>query len=168
MSKSLRGPGIILALLYVCFAVCLIFSAMHLPDRVATHFDGAGRPNGWMSRSSHVLFMSGFGLIFPLLPVALLFFVRFLPAHVINLPRRDHWLSAERRGATFAYLLRHSLWFACLAVLLLLGMQFLIMQANRPPEAHLSPPMILGLGAAFVAGTILWCAVLILHFRRVD
>jgi hypothetical protein len=34
------------------------------------------------------------------------------------------------------------------------------------PEAELSMPLILGLGGAFVAGTILWSVNLIRHFRR--
>ena len=166
MIKTLRRPAFVLALLYGCFIACLIFSVPQLPERVATHFDGSGQANGWMSRSTHLRFMAWFGVGFPLLVVVLCFLVRYLPVHLINIPRRDYWLAAERRGETCAYLLRQSLWFACLELLFLLGIHFLIVQANRRPEAQLSTPLILGLGGAFVAGTLIWSVNLIRHFRR--
>jgi len=166
MSKSLVGPGILLTLLYLCLAAYLVFSAIHLPDRMATHFDFSGKPDEWKARSSHLLFMSGFGLFLPLLPVVLCFLMRFLPGHSINLPRRDYWLAAPQRGATFAYLFRHSLWLACLTVLFLLGIQYLITQANVQPVVQLSTTRILVLSGAFVAGIILWSVLLIRHFRR--
>jgi len=44
----------------------LYFSVSLLPDRTATHFNGAGQADGWMSRSEHFLFMGAFGLLCPL------------------------------------------------------------------------------------------------------
>jgi len=49
--KTSRTPAIILALLLIALGAYLISSASQLPERVATHFDGVGRPNGWMSQS---------------------------------------------------------------------------------------------------------------------
>src|SRR6185503_5032974 len=111
--KTARGPALVLGLLYLCFLGYLATSSGQLPDRVATHFDGSGRSNGWMSRSFHLWFTLVLGLAFPLIVAVILFFARFLPDNFLNIPRRDYWLSAERRADTFTYLFRQSLWFAC-------------------------------------------------------
>src|SRR4051812_3401648 len=123
--RTTRTPAILLAFLYVCFLTYLISSAPQLPDKVATHFGAGGRPDGWMSRTAHLLFMAAFGLAFPFFLVGLFYILRFMPDSSFNLPRRDYWLAPERRAETFAYLLRHSLWFACLAVCLVIGLHFL-------------------------------------------
>ena len=41
-------------LILVTFFICLAY-----PERVATHFNLAGAPNGWMSRSTAILFNCG-------------------------------------------------------------------------------------------------------------
>lgn len=162
--KTLRTPALILGLLYLCFFGYLVFSAPQLPNRVATHFDGSGQPNGWMSRSSHLLFTTFFGIVFPLLVVGIFFILRFLPERSLNVPHRDYWLAPERRVETFAYLLRHSLWFACMAVCFVIGIHFLVIQANSQQHPHLSTPKILGLGSCFVAGVVAWVVIIIHHF----
>jgi serine/threonine-protein kinase len=124
--KSLRQPAIILALLYACFLSSWAWSASQLPERVATHFNGSGEPNGWMSRSANQMSMLIFGLVFPLFVVVFCFAARFLPAGLINLPDKDYWLAPERRGETFNYLVGHSLWFSRLAVCFVIGLQYSI------------------------------------------
>ncbi len=64
--KTLRTPLLVLGLLYLCFFGYLAASSSQLPERVATHFDGSGQPDGWSSRSDHLRFMLVFGLAFPL------------------------------------------------------------------------------------------------------
>src|SRR5262249_24823805 len=41
--------------------IVLIFGSVwqHLPSRVATHFDLAGKPNGWMTREENVFVLLG-------------------------------------------------------------------------------------------------------------
>jgi uncharacterized membrane protein len=166
--KTLRTPALILGLLYLGFLVYLKVSAPQLPDRVATHFDGSGRPDGWMSRSSHLIFTAVLGFAFPMFVVGLCFVLRFLPDRGFNLPHRDYWLAPERRAETFAYFLRHSLWFACMAVWFVLGIHILVIQANGRSPARLSTPGILGLAGSFLAGVAVWVVSLIRHFSHAD
>ena len=114
--KSFSAPASVLVFFYACFLRLWAWSGSHLPESVATHFNGAVRPDGWMSRSDHQSFMLKFGLLFPLFVVVLCFATRFVPANLINVPHREYWLAPERRKETFDYLFRHSLWFACLAM----------------------------------------------------
>jgi hypothetical protein len=74
-----KSPLLVLGVLYLCFFGCLARSSSQLPSRVATHFDGSGRPNGWMSRTAHLQFMTVFGLGFPLFVPALIYASRLLP-----------------------------------------------------------------------------------------
>lgn len=164
--KPLRIPAILLALLYACFLGYWAFSGSQLPERVATHFNGSGQPNGWMSRSANQIFMLVFGFAFPLFIVLLCYATRFLPSGLVNIPHREYWLAPERRQATSGYLVRHSFWFACLAVGFVLGMQCSIVLANRQTPPHLSTALLLAVVGPFLAGTAVWVVVLFRHFRH--
>lgn len=164
--KTSRTPTLLLGLLYACFLCYLAFSAAQLPDRVAAHFDLAGRADGWMSRSAWLLSMLLFGFVFPLFVPALFFVLRFMPAGGFNIPHRDYWLAADRRAETFAFLFRHSLWFACAAIGFVCGIQFLTIEANRHSPAQLSTPMMCALAGCFVAGIVVWIIRMFLYFRQ--
>jgi uncharacterized membrane protein len=164
--KALRTPIVVLTILYLCLLGSLVLSGPRLPERVATHFDGSGRPNGWMSRSSHLRFTAILGFGLPLAVVAICYVLRYLPASMLNIPRREHWLAPEQQAESYAYLFRHSLWFACLATSFISAIHLLIMQANTRASPRLSTAGIVALAACFVAGVILWSIVLIRHFGR--
>jgi len=106
--KIFRTPAFLLVLLYSCFFAHLAASSSHLPERVATHFDARGRPDGWMSRTEHLRFMAWFGLAFPLFVPVIVYVIRFLPDRLLNLPNRDYWLAPGRRTETMAYLFRRN------------------------------------------------------------
>jgi len=164
--RMIRAPTLVLGLLYLCFFGCLTSSSSHLPSRVATHFDGSGRPNGWMSRTSHLRSMIVFGLAFPLFVPAMIYAGRFLPDRFYNLPRRDYWLAPARRPETMAYLFRHSLWFSSMALCFVIGIHFLTIRANNLAQAHLSTPLVLLLAGCFLAGTAVWAGGMIWYFNH--
>lgn len=145
--NTIRTPLLVLGLLYVCFFGYLAASSSQLPGRVATHFDGSGRPNGWMSRTAHLRLMMVFGLAFPLFVPAIVYASRFLPDRFYNLPHRDYWLAPARRRETMAYLFRHSLWFSSLALCFVIRIHASIVHANSLGQAHLSTLLSLALAA---------------------
>jgi ABC-type Fe3+ transport system permease subunit len=165
--KVFRAPILVLGLLYLCFFGCLAFSRSQLPSRVATHFNGSGQPDGWMSRDDHLRWMTLFGLGFPLLVPVLVSFSRLLPDSLYNIPNREYWLGPERRTETHSYLLRHSLWFSSLALCFVIGINFSIIHANRLPQVYLPTLAVLALAGAFLVGTAVWAISLISHFKRV-
>jgi uncharacterized membrane protein len=165
--KTSCTPALLLGLLYLCFFGYLVASSSQLPSRVATHVDGHGQPNGWMSRAAHLQFMGVFGLGFPLFVPAIVYASRFLPARFYNLPHREYWLAPARRTQTMAYLFRHSLWFASMALCFVIGINYSIIHANSLAQAHLSTLPILPLAGCFLADTAFWGASLIRHFSRV-
>ncbi len=164
--KSSYAAAIALVLLYACFLSYWAWSGTQLPDRVATHFNGSGEPNGWMSRSTSQTFMLVFGFVFPLFIVGLCYATRFLPASLVNIPNRQYWLARERRTETANYLVGHSLWLACLMVGFVTGIQYSIVQANRQIVPHLATSVLLEVVVPFIAGTAIWVIVLLRHFRK--
>jgi len=107
-----------------------------LPDVVAVHFDAAGRADGFATREASREFMLAFTLgtpMFVMLVTALL--PRVLPASMVNVPNRAYWLAPERSRETLAYLSGHGTWFACLLVIFLTVVAYLLVRANltQPP-----------------------------------
>jgi hypothetical protein len=108
-----------------------------------------------------------FGLAFPLFVPAIVYAGRFLPYRFYNLPHRDHWLAPARRTETMAYLFRHSLWFAAMALCFAIGIHSSIIHANSLGQAHLSTLLALALGGCFLAGTAIWAGSMIRHLNHV-
>jgi XapX domain-containing protein len=162
-----RTPALILGLLYLGFFSYLAVSGSRLPERVATHFGLEGQPDGWMDRTAHLRCMAVFGLAFPLFVPAICYGLRFLPDRFFNLPHRDYWLAPQRRPETMAYLYRHSLWFASLALGFVIGIHYSVIKANSLMPPHLPAPLILGVAGGFLAGTAVWVVKMLSHFRRV-
>jgi uncharacterized membrane protein len=102
-----------------------------LPDPIATHFDLAGNPNGWMPRAIGAWFA-------PVFSVLLWAFIRFLPK---ILPRSDR----QRLGDTSAPLV------AALTVLFLAALHVLILYVAIVPGASLARAIWVVLGAFYIA-----------------
>jgi uncharacterized membrane protein len=147
----------LLVLLYVAAVAQLFWIASQMPDVVATHFDGAGRPNGGMTRAGMVgfqLMMLGItAAAFLGLPVLL---GRLSPT-LINIPNREYWLAPERRAASMAALQNWMAVMGCGVVVLLMAVTALLRHANQASPPRLSSTALLAcLGAflVYMAGTI--------------
>jgi uncharacterized membrane protein len=165
--KTLRIPVLILGLLYLCFFTYLALSGSQLPAHLATHFDASGQPNGWMDRSSYLVFMAVFGVGFSSLVPAISYFSRFLSDHLQNIPHRDYWFAPERRVETLAYLFRHSLWFASMALCFAIAIHASVIHANGVGQAFLSTPLVVGVAGCFLVGTLIWLVGMYGHFKKV-
>ena len=154
----------LIAGLYVCFIVSLFCSASMLPDRVATHFNGAGQADGWMSRLTHLLWMAAFGLLFPAFMMGIFWCTRFLPTSMVNIPHRDYWLADERRAETAAYLTGHSVWFGCLLQAFITGLHWLIVFSNQQQQPKLPLLWLMIILVPFLLGIAAWAYFLQRHF----
>ncbi len=166
--KPIRSPILVLVLIYACFLGFWAWSGPQLPSRVATHFNFSGEPNGWMTRAGNQEFMLLFGFGFPLFLVFICWATRFVPTGFVNIPNRQYWLAPERREHTSSYLVHHSLWLACLAVLLCIGIDYATLEANKQAPPHLSTPLVLLIIGLFLTGTAVWVVRLFQHFKRTD
>lgn len=156
----------ILVVLWIGFGASLLGSVPLLPQRMATHFDGAGHPNGWMSRSEHLIFMAAFGVGFPLFILGMCRAARYLPTSAINIPHRGYWLAAERRDESTDYLFQHSVWLACLGVAFITGLHWSVVFSNQRQPVHLPMTWVFAVTGPFLCGVVVWVVGLYRRFRK--
>lgn len=136
-----------------------------LPDRVATHFNGAGRANGWMSRGAHTAWhLATVGFVAVLIQ-GIVWAGDRLPPEYVNLPRRAYWLAPERAAATRAWIAGGVQLLGCALLAFFLALFHLIYRANLTPAPALSGAVwwLTGGLLAFTAG---WVVALFLRFGR--
>lgn len=68
-----------------------------LPERVATHFNAAGNPNGFMTKDGYLAFFITYTLFLNVLFGAAFLFVKKIPVALLNIPRKDYWTSTPER-----------------------------------------------------------------------
>ena len=138
-----------------------------LPDRMASHFDFYGRPDGWQPKEAFFLVMAVVigvtGLIGFLLPAL----IAAAPAGFINVPRKDYWLAPERREETLRFLRTHLEWSACGVLFVLLYAASQAINANLPDHAPFGAQGLLYALAGFFLLTIAGTVRLMRHFYRV-
>lgn len=158
-------PRLVFVLTIVVVPALVYATSAGLPPRVATHFGTGGVANGFMSHDGYLVFMLCFTTLLPIAVVALAGFVPSLAASTIKIPQRDYWLAPARRAETLAWVGNHACWMGVLLTLFLFGMHLLTVEANQvsPPRLEMAAFVpVLGL---FLAGTVVWMAVLANHFR---
>lgn len=160
-------PSVVFALFLIGYVIFLVCSVSLLPQHMATHLDARGRPNGWMNRSSTVLFQGVIGLVLPLIIEGGFWTIRFVPTQVINVPRRDFWFAPERRFTTCAYLSRQGLWLASLLILLQGFLWFEVVQSNSESIPHLSSSEFWVTLGVFGLAMIVWRVRFFRHFASV-
>ena len=162
----MRLPYLVFAALGVVLLADLGLTVPSLAEPVATHFDGAGIPNGWMTREAYVIFMAGFGIGLPLLVVGVpRLLPRWFPKRT-KIPNRAYWLAPERRAETQQFLNWHMAWLGNLMVLFAFAIHHLVVMANasRPPRLPHAPLFfIIG---CFLAGITVWTVLMWYRFRR--
>lgn len=124
-----------------------------LPERVASHFDGAGRPNGWSSRGGFVGLMLGMTVFHAALFLGIEQVVRRAPARWINLPHKEEWLAPGREARTREILAGHllALGLATIVLVDLVSAMTLATNAGSAPRLGAGAWILL---AGFVATTL--------------
>ena len=153
----------VLLLLFEIFFV--LGTASGMPPEVASHFDAAGQPNAFMSRSGYIRFVLCLGIGLPSIVVIILTVV-YSRATDLKLPNREYWLAPERLDRTRSFLIAHGVWFGSLLVALVCMVHWLELGANRLQPAHLSNQTFAAVMVAFLIATAAWVTTLMFAFRR--
>jgi hypothetical protein len=156
----------VLAITLAGVLVGLSVSSGQLPARVASHFNAAGVPDGWMHRASYLWSMAGMAVGMAAFLVGIFFSIRFFPPSLINLPHRDYWLAPDRRQETIEFMFRAGVWLATFEAAFLFAVHRLVVAANSSRPVAMSSN-IWWLLAVFLLATIGWSYVLIRRFGRV-
>jgi uncharacterized membrane protein len=105
-----------------------------LPDQIATHFDGQGKPDDLISKLTATFLSSGMLTILPLFFLGISKLIRRLPTSTINLPNREFWLAPERRDETLSWMTGWMLWFTTAITLFMASLNHLTFIANRDAQ----------------------------------
>jgi uncharacterized membrane protein len=155
---------------FALLALAVVFidlTAADLPPRVAAHFDAAGQPNSFLSRSNYRVFMLLLAAGVPAALVAIMTAAYSLAAD-FRIPNRDYWLAPQRRGRTRAFLIAHGVWFGAMLVMMMCCVHWLVWKANQQQPAHLSNQA-LAAGSLFLLLCVgAWIGALLFAFRRPD
>ena len=139
-----------------------------LPERVASHFDGAGGANGFQSRSMFFAFYAGTVLLLTAVFLALPANLRRIPPALLNMPRKDYWLAPERRESSLALMAALLTWFGAASLALTTVVIELVLRANLPGGGwRLSPVLLWALLGAYFVFVAVWLAVIFTRFRAV-
>lgn len=146
----------------------IAFYSSRLPRTVASNFDIAGNPNGWMSKQSFIAVYGGFIAVFLLLAFGSQLLITRIPASSLNLPNRAYWLSSDREAQTRADLSDLTTWIF-VGILIFLVVTFeLVFEANIGFSRNLPMSWFWPLLGGFVVFVIGWVARLYARFRLPD
>lgn len=154
--------------LKITTTAAVILNAFLSQQRIASHFDIHGRPNGWMEPHRYLLVSLLIGVGLPLFLIAIGYGVRFLPVTQVTfkIPNRDYWLTPEHRGEVDGILFRYCLWVACLEAVFMLILHLLVVFANRQTPPHFPTGLALVLGAGLLVAAGIPLGLMVRHFQR--
>ena len=157
----------IFVLVEIVVAAFILYTTGNLPENIASHFSGAGKPNGFMSRAGYTRFMLVFAVGIPALVVCSISLVVRLASGSINVPHKEYWLSPENKASAIQFLQGHVAGLGILIASFMAYIHWLLIKANsvQPP---LLPNNLLfaGLGI-FLVSMLLWALWLVVRFMRV-
>jgi serine/threonine-protein kinase len=136
-----------------------------LPERVMSHFDGAGRANGWMTRDAFLGWQVGTLGLLALLFEGIVLLQARLPREFVNIPHRDYWLAPGRRAATDTWISALVLLPGCLVMLFFMALFHQVYRVNVDGTRELTPNPA-WLAAALVLAVLAVAAVTVARFAR--
>lgn len=137
-----------------------------LPARVASHFNAAGYPDGWMQKKAFLSVYLGTVALTALTCVLLSVFMKHVPESLINLPGKDYWFAPERIDSAKEEISRRLLVMGIATTLFLIGIMHLVFAANLEPVKNLPmTPFWLLLGG-FCCFSLWWAASFIIRFSK--
>lgn len=119
-----------LGLPLLVITIFVVLSYERLPERMASHFDASGRPDGWMSKGGFVALFLGITAGIALLFGGLIALIPRIPDHLVNMPNRDYWLAAPRRAETHRAIAQNLVLHALLAMAIMAYVLFGTIEFN--------------------------------------
>lgn len=157
-----RLPALLFLFLLVLGLLHWVQVYPQLPDRMASHFNGSGVPNGWQSKHNFFVFSSTVVLVCAAISFLVPRAIAVFPPELINLPNKSYWLAPERREETSHVFAAHMAWFGCALLFVLL---YAISQAINFNLPHHEPFNSQGMIYVLI-GFCLFAALLSVHLVR--
>lgn len=137
------------ALILVLLLVGLAQLALHiqwLPEKVASHFNGAGEADGDMSRTSYALMNLAMIVGMPILLLGAAKLSHVLPESMINMPNKEYWLHPDRKAGSLKILDLSLAWITAATQLFLMSIAQLVFWANVQNQNLAMVPFAVAMG----------------------
>ena len=137
-----------------------VWSAVRLPDRLASHFGASGAADGWSSRSDYL----ALNIIIVILVVVGIPAIGLAATRGsgmgLSVPHKEYWLRPENRPELRRRLGSDLLFFAAVTALLLAWIDVLVVRANESPVQSMGASSWVAIGAYLVVvlGWTVWVA----------
>jgi uncharacterized membrane protein len=154
MDMKKHFPIALFLLTEIASVFFILYTRVELPELVASHFNGAGTANGFMSSTFYVRFMLGMVIGVPCVVTLPVYLMLAVAPSSINLPNRSYWLSEENRERTVQVLRTQAALIGALCASLMVYVHWLVIQANR-----LQPPQLPT--HSFLVGAVLFVAMML-------
>lgn len=154
---------LVAATVFNWIVVAIISSGV--PARIATHFDGAGNANRWMTRSEFI----GFSILFPLgMALFLVGLSRVVPLagpQRLNVPNPGYWRSAANYPRAVAIVQQWMITFAAWMTIWLTAMSIVVVQSAQKTPPSLDAGLMIVLIGSFVIVMVVMILRLVWRFR---
>ena len=122
--------SLLLMLLVAAGAAHMLYIYPLMPETVASHFDLAGKPDGWSSKASFITVYAVVLAIVAATVYGIALLLPKMPTNMINMPYRDYWLAPERRDESLAATRQSLLWIGVATLAFLIATMHLAYRAN--------------------------------------
>lgn len=136
----------------------VVLTIGRLPPVVASHFDGAGVPNGWSSRPLYALTLVGIGVLLPLGIAGLVTRVTRRGPARLNIPARDYWTRPEHSEEAVRRVRGYMWLLGCIMAGTALSIHALVLAAHTRQPPRLSNSAFFVVLGAVVLGIAGWAA----------
>jgi uncharacterized membrane protein len=150
--------------LIVVFVANLILAAVSLavlPDRVAIHFGGGGRPDSWASREFHATIFLVLQVPFFLLFYFATHLTRGFPRRLVNIPHKDYWLREENLPEFDRKFGRYMAEFGVAIFVFFFCISLMAIQANLREPVRLDQTWFLIVFCLYMVYTVWWLVRLV-------
>lgn len=154
----LQRGRILFWILATGLVVVVLGTVGRLPPVVASHFDGAGVPNGWSSRSGYALLLIVVGAVLPLGIIGLVNALTQSGPGRLNIPARDYWTRPEHSQEAVRRVRAYMWWLGCTMAATASMMHGLIVAAHSHQPPRLSTPAVIVVLAAILVAVGAWAA----------
>ena len=165
--SKIRARSLVTSICLMVFSVTfVIYTSYYLPSRVASHFNLNNEPDGWMTRNLYVLLILTVLISIPSVISVGISLLCHKYSHLINLPNGDYWLAPPRLNESLDFLAAHGHRLGRLVIVLMTGLHYVVLVANRTEPAALPQPWFVAVLLGFVFALGMWVLALYRRFSK--
>jgi len=157
---------LILLLTSIFGIICQLLYWPRLPEKVATHFDANGLPNGWMLKESNFIFSSVILIFITSVFLLTPFLLKKCPTKWINFPKKDYWLAPERKESSILIISNWMYFIGLTTNIFLIIIFHLVYIANTTNPVKLNNGLFFPILIIFLLISIGWGITLHIRFNK--